>query len=90
MYRKSYCTTVGIGVGGGGVDKMFKFYVKVFSSDVQGTVWRAILYTDRSCSNYLPLSIFFNSFSEHNSAAVRNLLMILGRITEQVSAKCCM
>ena len=31
MYRKSYCTTPGIGIGGGvGVDKMFKFYVKVF------------------------------------------------------------
>ena len=32
----------------------------------------------------------FNSFSEHNSEAVRNIIMILGRITEQVSAKSCM
>ena len=31
---------------------------------------------------------YFNTFSEHNSAAVRNILFILGRITEQVSAKC--
>ena len=32
IYRKSYCTTpgVGVGVGGGSVDKMLKFYVKVF------------------------------------------------------------
>ena len=33
-------------------------------------------------SNYLPLSILFNSFSEHNFAAVSNILMVLGRITE--------
>ena len=33
---------------------------------------------------------FLNSFSEHNSAAVRNILMVLGRITEQVRAKCYM
>ena len=39
---------------------------------------------------FLPLSIFLNSLLEHNSAAVRNISMILGRITEQVSAKCCM
>ena len=31
----------------------------------------------------------FNSFSEHYSEAVRNI-MLLGRITEQVSAKSCM
>ena len=30
---------------------------------------------------------YFNSFSEHNSAAMRNIIMILGRIAEQVSAK---
>ena len=29
MYRKSNCTTPSVGVGGG-VDKMLKFYVKVF------------------------------------------------------------
>ena len=40
MYRKSYCTTpcVGIGIGGGfGMDKMLKFYVKVFT--VMGFGW---------------------------------------------------
>ena len=34
MYRKSYCTTTSIGVGGSGgidMDKMVKFYVKVFT-----------------------------------------------------------
>ena len=31
MYRKSYCTTHGVGVGGSGsVDKMLKDFVKVF------------------------------------------------------------
>ena len=31
MYRKGYCSTLGLGVGGGvDVDKMLKFYVKVF------------------------------------------------------------
>ena len=35
MYRKSYCSTPGVGVcvggsGGVGVDKMLKFYVKCF------------------------------------------------------------
>ena len=29
-----------------------------------------------------------NSFPEHNSATVRNILMILGRITEKVSVEC--
>ena len=29
-----------------------------------------------------------NSFPEHNSATVRNILMIFGRIIEQISAKC--
>ena len=33
---------------------------------------------------------YFNSFSEHNSEAVRNIIMLLRRITEQVSAKSCM
>ena len=37
-----------------------------------------------------PYPYFFNSFSERNSANVRNILKILGRIKEQVSAKCCM
>ena len=32
------------------MDKMLKFYVKVFLCDGQGTVRRAILYVDRSCS----------------------------------------
>ena len=30
MYRKSYCTTPGVGVGSGGMDKMLKFYIKLF------------------------------------------------------------
>ena len=32
MYRKSYCTSPGIGGGGGvvGMDKVLKFYFKVF------------------------------------------------------------
>ena len=31
MDIKSYCTTLGVGIGGGiGVSKMFKFYIKVF------------------------------------------------------------
>ena len=47
MYRKSYCTT--IGVGGGSVDKMLKFYVFKFLCDGQGAVRQAILYGDRSC-----------------------------------------
>ena len=42
MYRKSYCTTSGVGVGGG---KMLKFYVK----DFYGMARQAILYADRSC-----------------------------------------
>ena len=47
MYRKSCCTTISVGVGGGsgGMDRMFKFLF-----DGQGTVRRAILYMDRSCS----------------------------------------
>ena len=44
VYRKSYCTTPGVGIG---VDKMLKFNVKVFQSDRQGSVRRAVLYTDR-------------------------------------------
>ena len=39
-------------------------------------------------SNYRPLSILFNSFVEHNFEAVRNFIMLLGRITEQANAKC--
>ena len=31
---------------------------------------------------------YFKSFLEHNSAAVRNILMVHGRITEQDRAKC--
>ena len=31
---------------------------------------------------------FNNSFPKHNSATVRNILKILGRIIEQVSAEC--
>ena len=38
-------------------------------------------------SYYLPLSIFL-LIHEYNSAAVRNILMILGRIIEQVRVKC--
>ena len=30
------------------------------------------------------------SFPEHNSATVRNILMLLGRIIEQVNAECSM
>ena len=51
MYRKSYCTIPGIGVGGVGVvgvDNMLKFYVK-FLCDGQGPVRQAILYVDRFC-----------------------------------------
>ena len=40
-------------------------------------------------SNYLPISMVLNSFLDHNSAPVRNVLMIdLMRITEQISDKC--
>ena len=35
-----------------------------------------------------PYFIFVIHLFEHNSAAVRNILMVNGRITEQVSAKC--
>ena len=32
MYKKSYCTTPGVGVGGGSdVSKILKFYIKVFN-----------------------------------------------------------
>ena len=55
MYRKSYCTVPGIGVGSGvgvnggvGSNKMLSFMLK-FLCDGQGTVRGAILYMDRSC-----------------------------------------
>ena len=48
MCRKSYCTTVGIDVGGhSGVSKMFNFFFKVLLCG-QGTVRQAILYVDRA------------------------------------------
>ena len=39
--------------------------------------------------NNVPLSIFFTSFSfpEHNSVTIGNILMILGRIIEQVNTE---
>ena len=30
VYRKSCCTTISVGSSGGSMDKMLKFYVKVF------------------------------------------------------------
>ena len=57
MYRKSYCktTSVGDGVGvvvcvcgGGGVNKLLWFYVRVLC-DRQSVAMRAILYADISC-----------------------------------------
>ena len=52
MYRKSYCTTPGIGVGGE-VSKMLQFYIKVLLCVWQGAVRQAILNADRSCSKVL-------------------------------------
>ena len=49
MYRKSYCPTPGIGVGSGGVDKMWKSYFKVFLIWWARHCKGAILYADRSC-----------------------------------------
>ena len=50
MYRKSYCTTpfVSIGGGGGGVDKMLKFDVGVFSSPEHEVLM--VSYCDQSMS----------------------------------------
>ena len=47
MFRKSYCTTSGIGIGVcGDISKMLKFYVKVLYM-----VGKAQLYVDKSCQN---------------------------------------
>ena len=59
MYRESYCTTLGIGVGRViRVSKMLRFMVK-FYCDGQGAVRIAILYPDRSC--FSTLSYYFLS-----------------------------
>ena len=45
MYRKSYCTTPSVGIGGGGsMDKMLKFYVKFFK--VMGKLMGKVLSGD--------------------------------------------
>ena len=53
MYWKSYCTIpgagVGVGVSGGDMDKMLKFYIKSFYVMGKGAVRRATLSADRSC-----------------------------------------
>ena len=41
------------------MDKMLKFYVKVFESDEQGDVRQAILYADRSCFSS-PVQLYRN------------------------------
>ena len=49
--RKSYCTTPGIGVGGGvGVRKMLSFYVKVFYVMGKALSGELSCPCDRSCS----------------------------------------
>ena len=64
MYRKSYCTDPGCGIGGGndvgigirggvGISKMLKFYIQVFVSDGQVPVRQAILYADRLFLSHL-------------------------------------
>ena len=66
MNRKSDCTTLGIGVGIGGggssssMDKMLKFYVKVFMPWARRCQAKAILYVNRSCYSHLS---FLSSFS---------------------------
>ena len=59
MYRKSYCSNpgVGVGIGGGGMNKMLKFNVK-FLCYGQGAVSRAILYMDRPCFIAQCISIY--------------------------------
>ena len=48
--RKSYCTTPGIGVGGGrGVSKMLKIYVKVFYVMGKALSGELSCPCDRSC-----------------------------------------
>ena len=46
---RAYCTISCVGVSGGCLEKMLKFYVKAFESDGHGAVRGAILYADRSC-----------------------------------------
>ena len=49
LIRKSYCTNLGVNVGGSGVNTMLKFYIKSFYWDEQGAVRQAVLFLDRSC-----------------------------------------
>ena len=59
LYRKSYCTTIGVGTGGGvGGDQMFKYHNVLW--DGKGAVMQAILYADRSWS-YTMCSLFFTA-----------------------------
>ena len=53
MYKKSYYTTISVGVGirvglGGSIHKILKFYIECFLYDGHSTVRQAILYADRS------------------------------------------
>ena len=47
MYRKSCCTTPGIGIGGY-ISKMLKFYIKVFYVMGKGANRQVIMYEDKS------------------------------------------
>ena len=53
---------------------------------------RSVIYKNDN-STFLRFQImspdpYFTSFSEHNFATVWNILMVLGRIIEQVSMEC--
>ena len=48
--RKNYCTTLSVGGGGGGVSKMYKFYVKVFYVMGKALSGELSCPCDRSCS----------------------------------------
>ena len=51
--KKSCCTTVGVGVGGGvGVSKMLKFYVKVFYVMGKALSGELSYPCDRSCFKF--------------------------------------
>ena len=59
MYRKSYCFSliVGRGIGGVGISKIIKFYVKVFyvmGKGLSGNLM--VLNVDRSCDKGVNLS----------------------------------
>ena len=73
--QKSYCTIPSVGVGGGYVDRMFKFYVKVFLCDGQGTVRQAILYPE---AGLVQLRIFKSSCSRTLAPACGALVHIVG------------